>query len=465
MFDLKTSLHLSGFGFEKEGEKMKELFTKKELKALIIPLVIEQVLAMTVGIADTMMISYAGEAAISGVSLVDMINNLLISIFAAISTGGAVIISQYLGSKNRLKACESAGQLMVVTALISLGIMTLTLVFRRPILTVLFGSIEPDVMSSAMTYLLLSAYSYPFLAVYNSGAAMYRSMGNSRVPMYISAGMNVINIVGNAILIFGFGMGVAGAALATLAARATAAVVQTVLVTKKKNDVYIERASVFHWNGGMIKRILSIALPNGVESGIFQGGRVIVVSIIAGFGTAQIAANAVANSLDSMGILGGSAMNLAMITVIGQCIGSGDTEQAVSYTKRLLKITYMIIGATCITLLVFLGPILNFYTLSREARRLSVTLIWIHDGLAIFFWPLSFTLSYALRAAGDIKYTMIISVFSMFMFRIVFSFVLGVHFGMGAIGVWIAMVIDWLFRSGCYVQRFVRGKWKHFHLI
>ena len=444
---------------------MKELFTKKELKALIIPLVIEQVLAMTVGIADTMMISYAGEAAISGVSLVDMINNLLISIFAAISTGGAVIISQYLGSKNRLKACEASGQLMVVTALISLGIMTLTLAFRRPILTVLFGSIEPDVMSSAMTYLLLSAYSYPFLAVYNSGAAMSRSMGNSRVHMYISAGMNVINIAGNAILIFGVGMGVAGAALATLAARATAAVVQTVLVTKKKNDVYIERDSVFHWNGGMIRRILSVALPNGVESGIFQGGRVIVVSIIAGFGTAQIAANAVANSLDSMGILGGSAMNLAMITVVGQCIGSGDTEQAVNYTKRLLKITYMIIGATCITLLVFLGPILNFYTLSPEARRLSVTLIWIHDGLAVFFWPLSFTLSYALRAAGDIKYTMIISVFSMFVFRIVFSFVLGVHFGMGAIGVWIAMVIDWLFRSSCYVQRFARGKWKHFHLI
>lgn len=444
---------------------MKELFTKKELKALIVPLVIEQILAMTVGIADTMMISYAGEAAISGVSLVDMINNLLISIFAAISTGGAVIISQYLGSKNHSRACEAAGQLMVITALISLGIMALTLVFRRPLLTLLFGSIEPDVMNSAMTYLLLSAYSYPFLAVYNSGAAMYRSMGNSRVPMYISAGMNMINIVGNAILIFGMGMGVAGAALATLAARATAAVVQTVLVTKKKNEVYIDRATVFHWNGGMIRRILSIALPNGAESGIFQGGRVIVVSIIASFGTAQIAANAVANSLDSMGILGGSAMNLAMITVIGQCMGSGDTDQAVLYTKRLLKITYKIIIATCFALLVFLGPVLNFYTLSAEARRLSVILIWIHDGMAIFFWPVSFTLSYALRAAGDIKYTMGISVFSMFMFRIVFSFLLGVHFGMGAIGVWIAMVIDWLFRSGCYVQRFVRGKWKNYHLI
>ena len=443
----------------------KELFTKKELKALIVPLVIEQILAMTVGIADTMMISYAGEAAISGVSLVDMINHLLISIFAAISTGGAVIISQYLGNRDRSRACESAGQLMAVTGVISLGIMVLTLAFRRPVLRLLFGSIEPEVMASAMTYLILSAYSYPFLAVYNSGAAMYRSMGNSRVPMYISAGMNVINIVGNAILIFGFDMGVAGSALATLAARAAAAVVQTVLVTKKENEVYIERASVFHWNGGMIRRILGIALPNGLESGIFQGGRVIVVSIIAGFGTAQIAANAVANSLDSMGILGGSAMNLAMITVVGQCIGAGDTKQAVSYTKRMLKITYGIIGVTCITLLVFLNPILNFYTLSEEARNLSVILIWIHNGLAIIFWPVSFTLSYALRAAGDIRYTMGISVFSMFMFRIVFSLILGVYFGMGAVGVWIAMVIDWLFRSGCYIQRFLRGKWKNYHLI
>lgn len=444
---------------------MKELFTKKELKALIIPLVIEQILAMTVGIADTMMISYAGEAAISGVSLVDMINNVLISIFAAIATGGAVIISQYLGSRNRPGACEAAGQLLTITALISLGIMALTLIFRRPMLTALFGSIEPEVMESAMTYLILSAFSYPFLAVYNSGAAMYRSMGNSSAPMYISAGMNVINIVGNALLIFGFGMGVAGAALATLAARATAAVVQTLLVMNRKNQVYIERATVFHWNGSMMKRILSIALPNGVENGIFQGGRVVVVSIIAGFGTAQIAANAVANSLDSMGILGGSAMNLAMITVIGQCIGAGDTNQAIAYTKRLLKITYGIIGATCITLLLLLNPILNLYTLSEETRRLSMILIWLHDGLAIFFWPISFTLPFALRAAGDIRYTMAVSIFSMVAFRIAFSVILGVYLGLGAIGVWVAMIIDWLFRCVCFILRFRGGKWKNFHLI
>ena len=444
---------------------MNELFSRKALRALIVPLVIEQLLAMTVGIADTMMISYAGEAAISGVSLVDMINNLLISIFAAVSTGGAVIISQYLGSKNREKACEGAGQLILVTALISLGIMAVTLVFREHMLHLLFGSIEPEVMESALTYLILSAYSYPFLAVYNSGAAIYRSMGNSRVPMYISAGMNVINIAGNSILIFGFGMGVAGAALATLAARASACVVQTVLVCRKKNEVYIEGRTVFHWNGGMIKRVLKIALPNGVESGIFQGGRVVVVSIIAFFGTAQIAANAVANSLDAMGILGGNAMNLAMITVVGQCVGAGNTDQAVYYIKRLLKITYCIVGVTCVSMLLFLNPILNLYTLSAEARRLSVILVGMHNGLAMFLWPVSFTLSYALRAAGDIKYTMCISVFSMAVFRIVFSVILGIYCGMGAIGVWIAMLIDWIFRSTCYILRFRSGKWKNFHLI
>lgn len=444
---------------------MNEMFSRKELRALIVPLVIEQLLAMTVGIADTMMISYAGEAAISGVSLVDMINNLLISIFAAISTGGAVIISQYLGSRDRRKACEGAGQLILVTALISLGIMVVTLVSRDHMLRLLFGSIEPEVMDSARTYLILSAYSYPFLAVYNSGAAIYRSMGNSRVPMFISAGMNVINIIGNSILIFGLGMGVAGAALATLAARATASVVQTVLVCKKKNEVYIEAGTVFHWNGGMIRRVLKIALPNGVESGIFQGGRVIVVSIIAGFGTAQIAANAVANSLDAMGILGGNAMNLAMITVVGQCIGAGDAKQAVDYTKRLMKITYGIIGVTCVSILLLLNPILNLYTLSPEARKLSMILIGTHNGFAMIFWPVSFTLSYALRAAGDIKYTMAVSVFSMIVFRIAFSVILGIFCEMGAIGVWIAMVFDWVFRSTCYILRFRGGKWKNFHLI
>ncbi|MDD2957831.1 MAG: MATE family efflux transporter [Lachnospiraceae bacterium] len=444
---------------------MRELFTKKELKALIIPLVIEQILAMTVGIADTMMISSAGEAAISGVSLVDMINNLLIGIFAAISTGGAVIISQYLGSRSRKKSCEAAGQLILITALISVGIMALALIFREHMLRLLFGSIDEDVMGNAITYLILSAYSYPFLAVYNSGAAIYRSMGNSKVPMYISAGMNIINIIGNAVLIFGFHMGVTGAALSTLAARAIAGCVQTALVCSRKNQVFIQKNTVFHWNSGMIKKILGIALPNGVESGIFQGGRVVVVSIIAGFGTAQIAANAVANSLDALGVLGGNAMNLAMITVIGQCIGAGDSDQAAAYTKRLMKITYGIIGLTCGAILIFLNPILNFYSLSAEARQCSITLVALHDGFAILLWPVAFTLSYALRAAGDVKCTMIISVVSMLLFRIVFSIILGIGFGMGAVGVWIAMIIDWVFRSAFFILRYRKGKWRRMQVI
>ena len=444
---------------------MERLFDKKQLRALIIPLVIEQVLAMTVGIADTTMISYAGEAAISGVSLVDMINNVLIGIFAAVATGGAVIISQYLGSRNREKACEAAGQLLMIITLISLGIMGICLWLRQPLLRLLFGSVEDGVMESAMTYFLLSAFSYPFLAVYNSGAAIYRSMGNSKVPMYISAAMNVINIVGNSILIFGCGWGVAGAALATLAARMTAAVVQTVLVWQKKKPVHVSLRGIFHWNGEMIGKILTIALPNGVESGIFQGGRVVLVSIIAAFGTAQIAANAVANSLDSMGILGGNAMNLAMITVVGQCIGAGDMKQASDYTKKLLKITYAIIGVTCGCLLLFLNQILNIYSLSLEARELSKILVFIHNGFGMLLWPVSFTLSYSLRAAGDVKFTMVVSIFSMFAFRILFSVILGSWMGMGAVGVWLAMVLDWIFRSILFIWRFRSGKWKNFHLI
>lgn len=444
---------------------MEPMFTRKQLKALIVPLVIEQILAMTVGIADTMMVSYAGEAAISGVSLVDMINTLLIGIFSAVATGGAVIVSQYLGSRNKERACEAASQLMMVTAVMSVIIMGACLFFREHMLRLLFGSIENDVMENALTYLILSAYSYPFLAIYNAGAAVYRSMGNSKTPMYISAGMNVINIVGNGILIFGLQMGVAGAAIATLISRAVAAVIQTVLVCQKKHQVYVEAKDIFRVDGGMIRRILTIALPNGLESAVFQGGRVIVVSIIAGFGTAQIAANGVANSLDGMGILGGNAMNLAMITVVGQCVGAGDTKQAIDYTKRLLKITYMIIGCTCIAIVLALNPILSIYTLSDEARWYSQVLVLIHDCCAIFLWPVAFTLSYALRAAGDVKFTTFISLFSMVLFRIIFSVILGIQMGMGAIGVWIAMVIDWVFRSAFHIWRFKSGVWKKFHVI
>ncbi len=441
------------------------MFSRQQLRRLIFPLIVEQILAITVGMVDTMMISYAGEAAISGVSLVDMINVLLINIFAAVATGGAVVVSQYLGHGNRKEACHAAEQLITVSVVISTALTLISLLFRAQILTLLFGTVEADVMENAMVYFLISAFSFPFLAVFNACAATYRSMGNSKISMQVSAGMNVFNAIGNAILIFGFQMGTAGAALSTLAARMLGALVMIVLIRNQKNDVYVIYRNLIAWERGMVHRILHIAVPNGVENGLFQLGRVLVVSIISKFGTAQIAANAVANNLDSMGCIAGQAMNLAMITVVGQCMGAGEKDQAVWYTKKLWKFTYQITAAANSVILLALPLILNIYSLSPEAWRFAFILVCIHDGCAIVLWPTSFTLPNALRASGDVKFTMVISVASMFIFRIGFSVVLGIYFGLGAIGVWIAMVLDWICRVSFYSFRFRSRKWLDFKVI
>ncbi len=441
------------------------MFSRQQLRRLIFPLIVEQILAITVGMVDTMMISYAGEAAISGVSLVDMINVLLINIFAAVATGGAVVVSQYLGHGNRREACHAAEQLITVSVVISTALTLISLLFRAQILRLLFGTVEADVMENAMVYFLISAFSFPFLAVFNACAATYRSMGNSRISMQVSAGMNVFNAVGNAVLIFGFQMGTAGAALSTLAARMLGAVVMMVLIRNQKNDVYVIYRNLIAWEKDMVQRILHIAVPNGVENGLFQLGRVLVVSIISRFGTAQIAANAVANNLDSMGCIAGQAMNLAMITVVGQCMGAGEKDQAVWYTKKLWKFTYQITAAVNSVILLALPFILNIYSLSPEAWRCAFILVCIHDGCAILLWPTSFTLPNALRASGDVKFTMVVSVASMFIFRIGFSVVLGIYFGLGAIGVWIAMVLDWICRVSFYSFRFKSRKWLDFKVI
>ena len=441
------------------------LFSNKDLRKLIVPLIIEQILAIGVGMVDTMMISHEGDAAISGVSLVDMVNHLLITILSALATGGAVIVSQYIGHRDRESANRAAGQLITATTLISIGIALLCLILAGPLLALLFGSIEADVMTSALIYFRISALSYPFLAVYNACAALFRSMGNSKISMFVSTGMNITNALGNALLIFVFDMGVAGAAWASFISRALAAVVMFVLLLPDKNTVYLRAKSIFRWEGALIKKILYIACPSGIENGIFQLGRVLVVSIIASFGTVQIAANAVANNLDAMGCIAGQAMNLAMITVVGQCLGAGDTDQAEYFAKKMMKITYAATAIVNIIIFSNLGWILNVYDLSDEARKLALLLIIIHNGFAVFLWPASFTLPNVLRAGGDVRFPMVISVTSMIVFRIVFSLILGVGCSMGAIGVWIAMVLDWIFRSTNFYIRFRKGTWKTIKVI
>lgn len=435
------------------------LFSKKDLQKLIIPLVLEQTLVLTVGMVNVIMVASVGEAAVSGVSLVDMLNYLIISVLAALSTGGAVVTSQFIGAKKRENACKSARQLIFISLVISFGIMAAVLVTHKGLLLLLFGKIEEDVMQDAITYLIITAFSYPFIALYNSSAALFRTMGNSKITLQVSVIMNIINLGGNILCIKVLHMGVAGAAIPALVSRAVSAFILYVLLKNPDNLIHLSKER-FKVDFVMIKKILYIGIPSGLENGIFQLGRVMVVSIIAGFGTVQIAANGVANSLDSMGCIAGQAISLAIIIVIGRCVGAGDLEQVKFYTKKLLKLTYAITIVVNSCILISLPFVLKLYGLSDETTQLTSTLVWIHDGLAIILWPVAFSLPNALRACNDVRFTMMVSILSMWTFRIGFSYVLGVWLGMGAIGVWIAMIMDWICRLTCFIWRYFSGKWK-----
>ncbi len=443
------------------------LFDRRSLVRLIIPLVIEQFLLMSVGMADTVMVTTSGEAAVSGVSLVDGINLLLIQIFAALSTGGTVIVSQYLGRQDTHNARTAAKQLLYTVTAVSTALMVLALVFRQHILSLVFGSIEPDVMDSALTYFLSTALAYPFMAVYNAGAALFRSMGDSKVSMFNSLLVNIVNISVNAILIYGFGMGALGAGIGTLVSRVVAAVVILVLLQRHGGPLRIERLFHFEFKGGMVRRILVVGIPNGLENGLFQIGKLLVLSLITSFGTNAVAANAISNSVASVINVPGQAIGLALITVVGQCMGAGRVKEAVSYTKKLMGVTYLSMGALCLILFLIAGPLVSLFSLSPASAAMATDVLrWcaVFTGL---FWPLSFTLPNALRASGDVIFTMVVSMVSMFVFRICLSYVLASPWGLGLqlLGVWLAMFVDWVVRDTCFVIRFWRGKWKSIRVI
>lgn len=436
------------------------MFTNKELRKLFLPLVLEQMLAIAVGLVDTVMVSSVGEAAVSGVSLVDMINQLMINIFAALATGGAVVAAQYIGHKEKEKACESANHLFIASVVCSAIIAGLCMLFHEGVLRLFLGTIENSVMNNAKIYFVISAISYPFLAVYNSGAALFRVMGRSNITLKLSFIMNVFNIAFNAIFIFEMKLGAAGAAWGSLMARAVAAVIICMLLRNPELSVHFLKFGKHLFQKDMMKRILRIGIPNGFENGVFQMGRIFVVSIISGFGTVQIAANAVANNLDAVGVIPGEALSLAMIIVVGRCVGAKDFEQAEYYAKKIIKISYVVLFLLNGTMLLMLPEILQIYSLTPEALKLASSLIMIHNGCGMILWTPAFVLPNALRAAGDVKFTMRVSSFSMLVFRILLSFVLGKEMGLGAIGVWLAMIIDWLFRDALFIWRFLQRKWQ-----
>lgn len=438
-----------------------KLFSDRALVRLMIPLIVEQALTILVGMCDGVMVSSVGEAAISGVSLVDMINAVVLTLFAALATGGAVVTSQFLGARQQEKARQSAAQLVLMSGTAGLAAAALCLVFARQVMRLFFGSISDEVMEAGLIYLRITALSFPFIALYNAGAAIFRSVGNSKISMKVSLLMNAINVVGNAFCILVLKMGVAGVALPTLVSRMVAAVVILSLASDKRQQLSLDKGYLGSVDRQMMGNILRIGVPSAFENAFFQLGRLIVVSMIALFGTTQTSANAVANTLDSIGVIIGQAMGLAMVTVVGQSVGAGDVAQTNYYTKKLMIWTYIMQGLSNVLIILFVNQLIGFYSsLSEETVELARTLVLIHTSCAIFLWPMSFALPNALRAANDVKFTMYVGIGSMVAFRIAGSWILCVSLGMGAVGVWIAMVADWICRISFFLPRMLSGKWK-----
>lgn len=441
------------------------MFSNQELKNMIVPLFFEQLLVMLVGIADTFVVSFVGEQAVSGVSLVNMFNTIFIYLFTALASGGAVVMSQYIGSHDYKRTVRSSSQLLMFSTVFSIIIAIIVLIFNRTLLSLLFGKVENSVMEACVTYLRISAYSYPALAIYNAGAALYHSIGKTSTTMYISLISNIINVVGNLIGVFVFHAGVAGVAYPSLIARAFSAITITVLCFSKTQMAHYEQRDILCCDFPMLKRILNIAVPNGIENGIFQLVKVALSSVVALFGTYQIAANGIAQSIWSLAALIGSAMSPVFITVIGQCMGAHKIDEAQYYFRKLMKLT-LVLSIIWNVLIFILTPVfMQFYNVSTQTRQLVIILVLIHNIFNTVAFPFSGPLSNGLRAAGDVKYTMIVSIASTVLGRLIFSLIFALGLNMGVIGIALAMCLDWTIRGIIFYIRFRMQRWTKFKVI
>lgn len=434
-------------------------FSNRDLCRLIVPLVIEQLLAITVGLCDSIMVSQVGEAAISAVSLVDTVNVLLVNAFSALATGGAVIAGQYLGRREAERAGHAGSQLLLFMAEASVFIMVLFYLGKGFVLNVVFGQVEADVAAYADTYYMIVEASTPFLAVYNAGAALFRVMGNSKISMWVSLMMNLINVSGNALLIFGFGMGVEGVAIPTLVSRLFAAAAITALLRRPDLPLRIERFA-FHHDRRVVRNILRFGVTNGLESSMFQLGKILLLSTVSVLGTASVAANAIGNTFATFQCMAGMAVGLGLVTVVSQCVGEGSYEKVRFYTKKLIKITYVLMDAGIVLVYLAMPLVLRLYNVSPEAENYARQIVWLHGFMGVLIWPLAFTLPQALRAAGDTRFTMIASTVSMWTMRVGFGILLGRTLGFGVLGIWMAMFADWLLRIALFIPRFLGSRWE-----
>lgn len=441
------------------------IYSNRALLALFIPLLIEYALEFCVGLADSIMVASLGEAAISGVSLVDFLVQLLIFSFSALATGGAVVAGQYLGDKQIEKAQNSATQLVWFSSILSTLLMICVIIFRHVLIGTLFGQIEADVWQNAEMYLYIVALSIPFLAIYNAGAAIFRTTNNADLPMKILLVCDVLNVIGNAICIYYLGWDVRGVAIPTVISRALSAILIMYFATDDNYKLHIKKTLKHKFDFKILRKVLQVGIPYGVENGLFQLGRILVLSIVSTFGTMAIAANSVGYAIGIFSVLPGFAINLGLTAIISNCVGADDYQQARYYNKKCLVI--VIISHVIINVLIFLflPLILGIYNLSSETAAMTTEMVIWHGIFAIIIWPISFTLPSTFRGAGDSKSVMYISLAVMFTCRIALSYVIADWLGIGVFGTWIAMFIDWYVRAAIYVYRYFSNKWTNYRVV
>lgn len=435
------------------------MFTRRQIVVLLIPLMLEQVLSGLMGIADTMMVTSVGETAISAVSSVDSINTLVLNLLAALSAGGVIVCSQYLGRKQVQQANNAARQVTLVSVGLSVVLMLVCLLLRGPLLSLIFGTVEAAVMEQARAYFLITAISYPFMAAQQTASAAFRAGGRSAPPMIVAAVSNVVNVAGNAVLIYGYDLGVVGAAWATTASRILSAVVLMALLRDQKLPISIRNYRAIRFDAALTGMVLRVGVPAGVENSMFQLGKLVVQSTVSTLGTTAMAAQAMTHMLDLVECMPSQAIGIGLLTVAGQCIGAGRVDEAKRYTKQFCVISEVTLLVMSVLVLGITPFVTRVAGMTAESANLTFQLLTIISVIKCLIWVLAFTLPNGMRAAGDVRFSATVSALSMWTFRVCGSWVLCRGLGVGLIGIWIAWFSDWACRLVIYVWRYRSGKW------
>ena len=449
---------------KKQIDKKNMLFDNRTLFWLLLPIIIELFLNSFMGMVDTMMVSTVGSEAMAAVSLVDSINNLVIQVFAAMASGATIICSQYIGSGNKKESNRAAGQVILTVFVISLSITVFCILGGERLLRLVFGTVDDSVMEKSFVYFIITVISYPFLALFSAGAAFYRASGNSKFPTKVSIVSNVINVAGNAVFIYGFKWGVGGAAFATLLSRVFCTIVIFYCLRKPRQTIVVRDYLKIRPDISLILAIMAIGVPSGIENGMFQFGKLAVQSTVSTMGTIAMSAQAMTNIFENVNGIFGNSVGIGLMTVVGQCIGADRKEEAKYYIIKLMGIAGIGTFVSCLLVLAITKPVTWLAGMEIEAAQMCFTLVFAMTVIKPFIWVGAFGLPYGLRAAGDVKFSMIASVSIMWGCRVALGIFLVKVFQLGLVGVWIGMFVDWIVRAIIFTTRFVNGKWLHYKM-